>query len=142
MKCKSIHNKIIFYLEGNLQKDEMMAIEKHLQICDDCKKFTGELQKTLAIIEKEKIIEVNPFFYTRLKSRMQSQSEKVVSSSPVFLRILQPVAFTVLLLIGVYSGIKIGESSQAGSSITSANAEIVPFLNELADEPIESFLMD
>jgi hypothetical protein len=144
MKCKTIHKKLIFFLEGTLPKEEMEQINLHIGECKECFAFAEELKKTLHIIEIEKSPEVNPFFYTRLKARMEDQAEKVsLEKQPFFSKIVQPVILSVLLLIGIYSGIKIGQVPQSSDSNKSVTKlEIVPYLDEMADEPIETFLMN
>ncbi len=145
MKCKTLHNKLIFYLEGDLPEKEMEQLRIHLSECSECAEFAGEVQKTLAVLEAEKSPEVNPFFYTRLKAKMEAgvpPSEKAIRR-PALARILQPALFSLLLLTGIYSGIKIGQKAQDRFYAT-ANAEeqVVPYLNEMEAEPIEAFLME
>lgn len=142
MKCKTIHNKIIFFVEGSLPTNKSILIEEHLQECKECLAFAEELKKSLAIIQTEKIKESDPFFYTRLKARMVNQLEKGTSKIPYFIRFLQPVAFSLLLMVGIYSGIKIGKTPQSNSAEMVSEIEMIPFLNEMDGEPIESFLMN
>jgi hypothetical protein len=56
---------------------------------------------------------------------------------------LQPAFFSLLLLAGVYTGIKIGQpaTTETDHNIF-AETELVPFLNEMEAEPIETFLME
>lgn len=144
MKCKTIHKKLIFFLEGSLSGEEAEQVGCHLSTCSDCFSFAEELKSTLGIIDKEKSAETNPFFYTRLKARMENkEAEPNVKRSPVLQRILQPVALSALLILGIYSGIKIGQApgvNDSGNSLS--EQEIIPFLNEMEDEPIEVFLME
>lgn len=145
MKCKTLHKKLIFFLEGDLPEKEAREIKLHLNECADCAAFAEDMKKTLDIIQAEKSPEVNPFFYTRLKARMESEEvrEKQQTGFPVWERILQPALFSLLLLAGVYTGIKIGQpaNSELNQSIF-AETELVPFLNEMDAEPIETFLME
>jgi len=145
MKCKTLHNKLIFYLEGDLPEKEMKQVRIHLSGCSECAEFAGEMRKTLNVLETEKSPEVNPFFYTRLKAKMEAgaQSSEKVTGHPALTRILQPALFSLLLLIGIYSGIKIGQKAQ-GQLYATANAEeqVIPYLNEMEAEPIEAFLME
>lgn len=145
MKCKQHYNKLIFYLEGNLPKDEMDFVKKHLSECPDCAAFADEMRKIFAVLEAEKSPEVNPFFYTRLKAKMEAQAKSVEpeAANPYWRRILQPALFSLLLLIGIYSGIKIGQ--KAGEQLfaaSSADEQVIPYLNEMDAEPIETFLME
>lgn len=140
MNCKTIHNKIIFFVEEELSAHEMRAVEKHLKSCSSCALFADELQKTLGLIEKEKVSEQNPFFYTRVKARLENQQEKIRMPRPVLIRIMQPLAFSILLVLGVYGGVQLGVPHKTNQTVNTQ--QIVPYLNEIEAEPIEAFLME
>lgn len=144
MKCKELHNKLIFFLEGDLPEREMEQVKVHLSGCPDCKLFAEELNKTLNVLETEKSPAVNPFFYTRLKAKMEAQAESYEKAgSPFFVRVLQPALFSLLLFAGIYSGIKIGQRAEDQLYVAnSATEQVIPYLNEMDTEPIEAFLME
>lgn len=145
MKCKTLHKKIIFYLDGELPAAEMEQMKIHLSECIDCAAFVEEMKKTLEVIVNEKMPQLTPFFYTRLKARLENQAEQVVATrqTPALVRILQPVLFSLLLLAGVYTGIKIGQPAKVNSDIpVFAENEAVPYFNEMETETIENFLME
>jgi hypothetical protein len=145
MKCETLHNKLIFFLEGDLTPKEEEQIKKHLAECPECAGFAKYLKQTLNIIQTERLPEVNPFFYTRLKSKLENQSITPTNTFPFVLwkKILQPAFFSLLLLAGIYTGYKIGEEGIIKDDKLSFNDEqIVPYLNEMQAEPIETFLME
>ncbi len=140
MKCKAIHKKMIFFLENDLPEKEMEEIRLHLAGCKECAAFAEYMKKTLNVIDQERKPDVNPFFYTRVKARLENQAVKE-TVTPLWARILQPAVFTLLLLFGIYAGIKIGQPSHNQESYY-AEQEIFPYLNEMTAEPIETFLME
>jgi hypothetical protein len=145
MNCKTLHTKIIFFNEGSLPAWEIEEIKIHLENCSDCVAFANELKKTLAVIENEKMPQLNPFFYTRVKSRFENQAEYGIATrqTPVLLRILQPALFSLLLLAGIYTGIKIGQPAKnAADTSDYTETEMIPYLNEMESETIENFLME
>ncbi len=145
MKCKTLHKKLIFFLEGDLPEKEANEMKAHLAECESCAAFAEDMQKTLGIIQIEKSPEVNPFFYTRLKARMENEENraKLPAGIPIWEKILQPAFFSLLLLAGIYTGIKIGQPANTGANQNIfAETELVPFLNEMETEPIETFLME
>lgn len=145
MKCRTIHKNLIFFLEGDLPQKETEQIKVHLSGCEQCAAFAEDMKKTLGIIEKEKAIETNPFFYTRLKAKLESQTqaEKVRFWKPVLVKVVQPVFFSVLLIAGIYTGFKIGTPVRVNTAFANyTTEEIVPYLNEMQSEPIEEFLME
>lgn len=145
MQCKAIHKKLIFYLEGDLPAREAENVASHLGQCNDCAAFAEDLKKTLGVVELEKSPEVNPYFYTRLKARMENQhsTARQTVGLPVWQKVLQPAVFTLLLLAGIYSGIKIGQPAQTESpEFSAAQTALIPYLDEMKAEPIEIFLME
>lgn len=145
MNCKTLHTKIIFFLEEELPDCEMEEIKVHLESCPGCIAFASEMKKTLTVLHNDKLQEVNPFFYTRVKARLENQeAEKTAARrNPVLMRILQPALFSMLLLGGIYAGIKIGQPAgiNPGSPVYTEN-EMIPYLNEMETESIENFLIE
>lgn len=141
MKCKTVHNKLIFFLEKELPEAEMKAVQEHLAGCTDCALFAEDMKKTLSILELDKTPELNPFFYTRVKARLEQTSTRMVGR-PVLVRVLQPVAFSIILLLGIYAGIKIGDTSSTRQNALTAEQDMIPYWNDLDGEPIENFLME
>ncbi len=145
MKCKTIHKQLIFFLEGELPEKEMEFVKIHLSECGSCAAFAEEMKKTLGIFEAERSPAVNPFFYTLLKAKLENQESelKQVFLKLVLGRVIQPAAFSIFLIVGIYGGIKIGQpaSTQQYTSTLMQNQEI-PYLNEMASETIELYLME
>ena len=142
---QTLHNKLIFFLEGDLPEKEMELVKNHLLECGTCAAFVEEMKNTLGILEAERSPAVNPFFYTRLKAKLENKESesKQVFWKPVLVRVLQPAIFSILLMIGIYAGIKIGQPAPAQSiNISAANIDIISFLNEMDSESIEGFLME
>ncbi len=105
MTCKQVRNKLIFYIEKSLPPDEQKAVEEHLQHCAKCAQDYEKLAKALQFIETEKQTEPNPYLWTRIKAKLDApQAEK----QPVFSGLLQPVILTLLVVLGIFLGIKLG----------------------------------
>ncbi len=141
MKCKAIHKKLIFFLENELPEKEMEDIRLHLAGCHECAAFADYMKNSLNVIGQERNPDINPFFYTRVKARLENQAVKE-SPTPLLARILQPAVFTLLLLAGVYAGIKIGQPVNDIQEHYYAEQEIFTYLNEMSAEPLETFLME
>lgn len=139
MKTKCIHKDLIFYLDNELSVEKKNAVEKHLEECADCRSFLAFIQESFQTIEKEKNQEVSPFFYTRLSARLEEKAEQQRQSS--WVRLMQPAFFSLILVIGIYGGFKLG-SNALPPKINNQNNTSFQMLNDFADEPIESFLLD
>lgn len=144
MNCQVVQKKLIFFLEKELSGAEMKAVHEHLDICPNCVLFAQEMKATLSILDTDRNPEITPFFYTRVKAKLENQveAENQVAHRPVLVRVLQPVAFSIILLFGIYGGIRLGNTSSSKSVNVVAEQELIPYWNDLDAEPIEIFLLD
>ncbi len=144
MKCNDLHKKLIFYLEAELPEEETKQIQQHLNECEECSLFLEDMKKTLGIIATDKIQKTDPFFHTRLKAKMEKQAKtgKIYREQPVLIRILQPALFVVLLLASIYGGYIIGGKEARVKSAALETKEMIPYLDEMKTESIETFLME
>ena len=145
MKCKALHKNLILFLEGDLPAAQMKEVQNHLAGCSSCAAFAEDLKCTLGIIEIEKEPVVNPYFYTRLKAKMENRAAEQSPSfgRVILVKVLQPVLFSILLLVGIYSGIKIGQPASIKQyTITLMQNQEIPYLNEMETETIETSLME
>ncbi len=139
MKNECIHKDLIFYLDNELSAETRTAVEKHLEECADCRSFLVFLQEGMQIIEKEKNPEVTPFFYTRLSARLDEK--QVYQTQSQWARLAQPAFFSLVLLGGIYGGLKLGSNASLPEVNQQATSS-VQMLNDFETEPIESFLLD
>jgi anti-sigma factor RsiW len=139
MKNNCIHKDLIFYLDNELSVEKKTAVEKHLEECADCRSFLTFLRDGMQIIEKEKNPEVTPFFYTRLSARLDEK--QVYQPQSQWARLAQPAFFSLVLLAGIYGGLKLG-STASSPEVNQQATSSVQMLNDFAAEPIESFLLD
>lgn len=138
MKTKCIHKDLIFYLDNELSVEKRTVVEKHLEECADCRSFLAFLQDGMQVIEKEKNQEVSPFFYTRLSARLEEKPEYQTKNQ--LIRLAQPAFFSLVLLAGIYGGLKLG-SNASSSKINQPATSSIQMLNDFEAEPIESFLL-
>jgi len=138
MKTKCIHKDLIFYLDNELSVEKRTVVEKHLEECADCRDFLVFLQDGIQVIEKEKNQEVTPFFYTRLSARLEDKQEYQTQSQ--WVRLAQPAFFSLLLVIGIYGGLKLG-SNASSPKVQQQATNSIQMLDDFEAEPIESFLL-
>jgi anti-sigma factor RsiW len=139
MKCKQIHNDLIFYLDNELPAERRRVVEEHLVSCADCHEFFHILQSSMAQIKEEKNPEVSPFFYTRLSAKVDQTKSQVHSGWLV--RFVQPAFFGVLLFAGIYAGIWFGSQAKTTERPASTENSLVATFNDFEAETIESFLV-
>jgi len=139
MKCKDVQQELIFYIDNELPVEKMELVRKHLKECADCSSFLAELRTDLEIIESEKNPEVSPFFFTHLSARLEESTAYQPQSS--WVRLAQPAFFTIILLAGIYGGLRLG-SNASNVPVNPTEANVSQFVNDFQAEPIESFLLD
>lgn len=139
MKCKAVHKDLIFYLGNELPDERMESIAKHLQECAACSNFLADLKLTMNVIELEKKTEVSPFFFTRLSARLDEN--KQIPMKNTWTRVVQPAFFSLLLIVAIYGGMRIGSSASVHVAQKPA-FQTLPDVNDFEAEPIESFLLE
>ena len=132
MKNECIHNDLIFYIDNELSVEKRTEVEKHLEECADCRSFLAFLEDGMQVIEKEKNPEVSPFFFTRLSSRLEEKPEYQVQNP--WVRLVQPAFFSLLLVAGIYGGLKLG-SNAIPPKINPQATSSIQMLNDFASEP-------
>ena len=140
MKCKECHKDLIAYLEGSSTGEPWKGVEEHLSECRDCREFLEVLRDTLALAGGEVVTEPDPWFYTRVKARIDREKDAAITSG--WRVILQPAFFSLLLLLGIYGGFRLGRLPGIEADRQNAAEQVVPWLNEMNTEPLENFLMD
>ncbi len=108
MDCKATEKKLIFYIENTLPKAEASVMQDHLSTCSACSQKLAYLQETLSYIEIEKALAPKPFLYTRPIGRMQQQA---VAENTWGITWLKPLAVAAALLVGLFFGFWMGQSS-------------------------------
>lgn len=139
MKHESIHKDLIFYLDNELPEEKRTAIENHLEGCADCRSFLVFIKEEMQIIEKEKNPEASPYFFTRLYARLDERPEFMPQG--LWIRLAQPAFFSMLLIAGIYGGLRLGSNASSGI-INQEPASTIQLMNDFEAEPIESFLLD
>ncbi len=142
MKCDKLHKDLIFYAEGSLTPGRKNEINYHLSECDTCRKFVSELTYSLEIIDKEKTVEANPFLYSGILDKINNYEQSANSLRVFATRILRPVFVILLILFGIFSGIKLGSSYSSKYADEDSEIQIITYyLNDLQHESVETILL-
>ena len=102
MDCDKILNNILFYLDNELVETERVEFESHLHECPECKTLFNNVAATYKIITVENQVEVNPFFYHKLKTKLETKQKSRVIS--IFSTILKPIAIAASVTLGIMIG--------------------------------------
>lgn len=137
-QCKNID--LLGFSEGILSDKEAVVVRSHIEQCPDCRGFLKELGSFAAIIDAERAIVENPFFFTRVEEGIL----RPAGGEKTFIRRLIPTFAAVLFFAGgVFAGINIGKLYGVVDSETRAEIyETKLYIDDLAQEPIESYLIN
>ena len=76
-----------------------------------------------------------------MENRASAQHE--LQQKSILVKILQPAFFSVLLMAGIYTGVKIGQpANETNSTEVISDQDVIPYLNEMETETIEAFLIE
>ena len=123
MNCSEIKNKMIAYLENDLSEAGSIAFRQHLSKCDNCMHIYNKVKEQWQIIEDEKLITADAFYFTRLQQAVENIPQKKERGQyALAFRTIRNIAAILLLLISVAGGIFIG-SQITGATVTSSESE-------------------
>lgn len=127
MKCSEVHRRLFQYLEEELSEKEQKHIQEHLETCELCYSIYTHTREALYDAKKERI-PYQPFFYTRLKQRMEDRKVKFAPGLQRTGRILlQPGIYFAVLGLGIYMGIQLGRGLEPQST-TAAQTEQADYI--------------
>lgn len=141
MDCKKFQTKIIFLHEKELTENEINEMREHMNGCQDCAMAYSVLSEALLILEHEKQIQPKPFLFSRIKTRLDSDTV-LERPATTFIARLQPAMFIILLILSVYTGTTLGHNFSKQIGIQSYTEEIALYINEMQTEPLENFLIE
>jgi hypothetical protein len=139
MKCEEVENKMIDYLDRNLEEDERVEIEKHLERCERCLDALKDNQKILIQISGESMVKPQDSlrinFYHMLHSEIRKNEEKNSihinkRSNPWYNISRYRIAAAIALLV---SGTFIGMFIYSGINSSYESGELMKLQSEVSD---------
>lgn len=144
MICKEVHKKMNSYLNQELVENQLPAFELHLKDCASCRHILGEVKSTMSLLGHTKKLSADPYLFTRIQAQIENKNNEIGWD---WKKVLQPIAITMIMGIGLFSGISLGSKYYNDSFQLNAEESIIEsqdedlYLNVLAYESIESFLL-
>ena len=102
MDCKIISNNILFYLDDELSEDVRIKFESHLEACPECTALYENVASTYKLIALETQMAASPFFYHKLKTKLETKEESRVIN--IFSTVLKPMAIAASIALGIIIG--------------------------------------
>ncbi|MEO0291059.1 MAG: zf-HC2 domain-containing protein [candidate division WOR-3 bacterium] len=124
MSCKKFLDKISLYIDGYLNSKEKEEVEKHINICESCKKIYEDIM-TIKIIT----------FSLKNKFPYEIKREK-----RNYLRLALTFALIILIILGIIFESKIFEIGKVKSIVKKPIKENI--INKREIEPVKIYYTD
>lgn len=125
MNCKNVKQHMIFLSEGSLEKELDTAMREHLANCDQCSYAYRQILQTLAVIESEKQIEIDPWFASRVEQQIiQLKAEpktRTIAGFKAASKHIRAIPVAASLILALWIGITLGSKisiNNYGHSVT------------------------
>lgn len=102
MDCTKFTEFIIPYLDQEVDETTRIKFEQHLTDCASCTKLFENLKATYGVIEVERNLPANPFFYSKLLNKLEEPREAKVIS--LITAALKPIAVAASISLGILIG--------------------------------------
>jgi predicted anti-sigma-YlaC factor YlaD len=140
MNCQHIRNNLTDYLEGGLNPARQQEVSRHLETCSDCRDFSYGLKGLFDFIEQEKVVEYDPFMFTRIQAAMDKPAAQ---RQPLFMaRMMRPALLVIVLLLMVYTGIRIGRAFSYKSYVNQDYKTELYYLSDIHETNYETALLN
>lgn len=134
MNCKQVEKNMFFYIDKELSNEMANSFEMHIVECQHCNHLYKNIKTIIQAIETEKNQADDFYFYARLKQRMENQQYKKNAINFMPKRLLQPIAIACLVIIGIFTGIKIGNQYNTSNVNLTAEETRTLQLNAYSEE--------
>lgn len=102
MNCDEIRELLSLYIDNNLEEEQMIEIEKHLLVCDACKKEFEGIVLVINTMKNLPEVEIPAQFDSRLREELKIASEskrkKVIQNKRI-----RYSSIAAVFLIGIFS---------------------------------------
>ena len=110
MKCRNVQKRLSAYQDGELWVEELDRIKVHLMDCPECRKQYEGFLHIWYVLGELPDIQPHPEFDLHLRKRISQAGKKrfVPRLRPIFGILPSPFAMVTLLLVGLITGIYLG----------------------------------
>jgi anti-sigma factor RsiW len=113
MNCKEVEHHATPLAEGTLTAAEQRELERHIRRCARCRSIVVRIAELVGEIGSAETAELSPKFWPRLHRRLQAHDASKAQSSrrrAGWQRRLRPVLASICLLLGIWTGIHLGNA--------------------------------
>jgi hypothetical protein len=121
-------------MDGELSTERKKTIQIHLQECETCQETLKTMNQAWCLLDELPAPESVPYFYTRLKARMEA--EKPEKGQKWIERILIPTSAVVAIILGIFMGSIVGSNGNQQAEAAVVDEEfIASYLDSFEDLP-------
>jgi hypothetical protein len=80
MKCNEIRELLSLYIDRELDESQVIDVEEHLSVCDDCRKEYDDLKKTADALNQTEMAPVPDAFQLRLKKALKDEKQTMLDA--------------------------------------------------------------
>ncbi len=115
MDCKKVEPFLLDYFYKELSTENQAAVQNHLDSCHSCQTLYNKMSVVLSADLVKTDLHPNEFISTRIIAKMEKQPHSIAGARLVqyFLR---PVLVVSLVVLGIFTGIKISNNYSENSS--------------------------
>jgi predicted anti-sigma-YlaC factor YlaD len=115
MDCKKAKSNLIDYFYKELSSENSKVVQDHLEACNSCRSLYNKMSGVLISAELNSEITPNEFLATRIIAKLENK-QPLVSRARVVQYFLRPVLVVSLVVLGIFTGIKISNIYTIGLS--------------------------
>ena len=130
MDCQNVEKSVFALAENRLPREKQESMERHINQCERCRALAACVT---ALVGEMVDVEPSPFFWSRLKNRIETyEAGGEKRSLPARLH-LRPAALAALVLLAIVSGIQLGSEytartqTSAAESLEEAEVDALPY---------------
>lgn len=116
MQCREIRKLLPFYPEMITEPKKLQEISGHLDTCSECAGLRERSENILQNASHLRVLDPDPFFFTRLEAKMQKQEDFgfswILQAKPALIGL----SLAIPLALGIWLGISWNQSSGRASS--------------------------
>src|SRR5665648_1265667 len=102
MNCEEIRELLSLYIDNKLEEEQMIEIERHLLVCDACKKEFEEIVLVINAMKNLTEVEIPAQFDSGLREELKKAAESIRKSDKRNKRIRYS-SIAAIFLIGIFS---------------------------------------
>jgi len=139
MNCNIPDSDLYLFADGSLPDERRLKVESHLTECRQCREYLSFIEKSIMIIEKDKEISQNPFLFTRIMAKLQSDNKSHWYNAK---KAVPSFVFSLFLAGVIIGGINLGSLFSTDPVYFNNDLqEEITYLDDIKQESIEAFFI-